>query len=59
MDNTETLPLQNDFWKGVLIGGMAGMVFATYAWYIADFQSKEPKKDTSLLKPSSEKQTAA
>lgn len=58
-NNTETLPPQNDFWKGVLIGGMAGMVLATYAWYITDSQSKEAKKDTPLLKPSSEKQTAA
>jgi len=57
--NTEILPPQNGFWKGVLIGSMVGMVIATYAYYITELPSKQAEKNATSLKLLREKQEAA
>ena len=58
-NNTEKLSPYNDFWKGVLVGGTLGILFATYAYYVTDFQSNDATKGSARLKPPQEKQTAA
>jgi len=49
MDHTEILLPQNDFWKGILLGTMIGMVFTTYALAFTDNSSKtsgQPRRPT-------------
>lgn len=48
LDEIEKLTSRTDFWKGLLLGTMAGAVFATYTFALTDFLPKSQLKKSPI-----------
>jgi hypothetical protein len=60
MENLEnSMPLHIDFWKGLVLGTMAGMIIAACTYSRADRNFKEPGETSSSVTPVQNRKTAA
>lgn len=62
MDNAVNLPSpsepDSDFWKGFLLGTVAGMVIAAYSYVMTDFNFAKPMRRFVTAKPIAQKPAA-